>query len=168
MQLCSGGSGLAHKFGIIGAYKAYALGGKIGEQARFVPGHSLAAKALGMTGADVKYKANVRAHDGRQFFHVALVTDASLHDPEIFIAVSGEHGAGHADLIVVVQGVFCGFAAYGKHLSQHFLECCLACSARNAHNSGSCFIAPHGGYAAKGLDRIFHNQHRHACTGQRP
>ena len=168
MQLRAGGSGLAHKFGIIGAYKAYALGGKIGEQARFVPGHALAAKTLGMTGADVKYKANVRAHDGRQFFHVALMADASLHDPKIFIAVSGEHGAGHADLVVVVQGVLGGFAAHGKHLSQHFLERCLARSARNAHYFGGCFVAPHGGDAAKGLDRIFHHQHWHTRTGQSP
>ena len=167
MQLGPGCPGVAHKIRVIGANKANAAGSKIGKQARLVPGNALFAQALGVARAHIKNNANVGSQYGRQFFHVALAADASLHDPKIFIAICGKHGARHADLVVVVQGILGGFAAHREHLSQHFLKGCFARCAGNTHNLGAGFVAPQGGNLAQRLNGVFHQQHRHARIGQR-
>ena len=167
MQFCPGCARIAHKIGIIGAHQTNTAGSQIGQQARFVPGHAIFAKPLGVACAHIENDANVGPQHGRQFFHVALVADASLHDPKIFIAIGGKHGARHTDLVVVVQGVLGGFAAHAQHLSQHFLKGGFASRAGNAHNLGAGFIAPQGCDTAQRLNGIFHQQHRHARLGQR-
>ncbi len=75
-----------------------------------------------MAGAHIENQAQIRSQHRGQFVHVARMTDAGLHDPEILIPVGIQHGAGHAYLIIVVHGVACGFAAHGQYLGQGFLD----------------------------------------------
>ena len=140
----------------------------MGQQPRLVPGHAPVAQAFGVTRAHIEDQAQIRANHRGQFVHVARMADARLNDPEIFIPVRVQHGAGHADLIVVVQGVARGFAAHGQHLGQGFLERGFARRARDAHHLGPGFAAPERRQAAQSPDCIFHQQHGRSHIRQRP
>lgn len=82
------------------------------QEARLVPGHAFFAQAFSMPDSHIENHCQVRTQHRRQFVHVAFVTDPGLHDPEILVSLSGQHGTGHADLVIVIHGVARCFAAY--------------------------------------------------------
>ena len=138
------------------------------QQARLVPGHALCAQALRMARTRVENQPQIRTQHRAQSIHVAGVADARLQHPKIFLPVRGQHGAGHADLVVVVQGVAGRLTAHGQHLRQHFLERSFARRARDAHYPGPGSGTPQRGNAPQGRHRIRHQQHRRAHRRQRP
>lgn len=106
------------------------------------------AKPFGMARANIENKSNIWAQHGRKLFHVALVADASLHDQNLRRR-RWRAWPGHADLVVVVQGISGGFAAHGEHLGQHFAGWFLPADVGDTPTPGAGFVAPQRGDAAR-------------------
>ena len=120
-----------------------------------------------MCRARIENERKVGPQHRAQIVHVAGLADACFHNPEIFIAVCIQDGPGHADLIIVVQGVARSFARQGQYPGQSFLDGCLARRAGHAHNAGLGAVAPQRGQTAQRPDSVGHDKNRHGYMGQR-